>query len=59
MARVKGSFIILKEHNLESLLSKPNVSDRIKGKILVSLDKHEKEPINLKKTFDKWYLNTH
>lgn len=31
----------------------------MKGKILASLNKYEKEPINLKKTFSKWYLNTH
>lgn len=30
----------LKENNVEAMLRKPNVSDRIKGKILMSLDKH-------------------
>ncbi len=35
------------------------MSDRIKGKILASLNKYEKEPINIKKTFSRWYMNTH
>ena len=38
---------------------RPMISDRIKGKILVSLDKYEKVPIDTKKTFTRWYLNTH
>ena len=40
-------------------MERPNVSYRIKGKVLASLNKYGKEPINLKKTFSKWFLNTH
>ena len=31
----------------------------MKGKILLSLEKHEKKPIDLRKTFLSWYLKGH
>lgn len=40
-------------------MNRPNVSDRVKGKILASLNKYGKQPINAKKAFQKWYLNIH
>lgn len=56
---MKEAFNELKENDLEIRLERPNVSYRIKGKILASLNKYEKEEINIKQTFSKWYLNTH
>lgn len=38
--RMKFGLTYLKENNVEAMLRKPSVSDRIKGKILMSLDKH-------------------
>lgn len=57
--RISSVFNEMKKNSIEAKLNRPNVSDWVKGKILVSLNKYEKEPISLKKTFDRWYLHTH
>lgn len=38
---------------------KLSVSQKIKGKILMSIQRHENKPINIRKTFLNWYLKSH
>lgn len=40
--RITSAFSGLKTNNVEAMLSRPNVSERIKGKVLVSLNKQQK-----------------
>jgi hypothetical protein len=59
LARIQSPFDLMKANNLQIQLSRPNISDRVKAKYLLSLDKQQKEPMSIKKTFSRWYINTH
>ena len=40
--RYKEGFEVLKQNNIDIIVNRPNISDRVKAKYLLSLDKFEK-----------------
>ena len=50
---------LIHEFVIQKNAMKTAVSQKIKGKILLSIERRENKPVNLRKTFLNWYLKSH